>query len=303
MQKRKIKEGVKVVVMSALSIAILGAGLVATNQLVFANAAGRTLEMPPMEGMNVTFVGTPMGTSGTVLAANTASSGEDAHVPDYAYDYEKEYVYEEQEDYSPPAPTTTTTSRSLTVNEDVAPLSSGPRGAGTICVTQAAHILADLIYERFGECINGATIHATFTDTMIFRGSSGVWNVGVMANGETPYTAIMCADTGYVVFIKDIRGFIKPGVMISTPRTLHNFGEPIDLYGIDMELRELDGYFQNRVIIPREDAFIRPAEIDLDELIRMLEGMEFHMPPDGWRFEFRQFEIDFGEPQSSTRGL
>jgi hypothetical protein len=200
MQKRKINEVVKIAAASLLSIALFGGVLLGANRLAFANAASRTMELPPLEAMNVS----PEINNAVSLGAALSAS--------------------------PEAP------RSLNVKETASESwifgSYHQRDENTLTAGEAAQLGARYIYELFGECIDGATVHMTFNGHMRHRGGSGVWS-GIVGDGILPgrvdtdipmligipsFLFMINAETGEAIHVERMTQG-EDGMIILTPRS------------------------------------------------------------------------------------
>jgi len=204
----KFNEIVKTTALSLLSIGVFGAALVGANQFSFANAANRTLEMPPVEAMSVSLpnaseVTTSANNNGTSLGSALSAIGSPG----------RNLIVDEVEFYSIWGGT-------------------HERGENTLSAEEAAQIGAQYIYEIFGECIDGATVQMVFQGHLMHRGVRGVW-VGTVGDGIIPecrdldipmpigtpmFIFMLNAETGEAIHVEQatIGGY---GIIILTPRS------------------------------------------------------------------------------------
>jgi len=205
-KKRKLGEVIKVAAISLAMVGVFGAALMGANRLAFANAANRTMEVPPFAVMSATQTLHASATDGDmgVTIANALSAE--------------------------PA-----TRRNLTINEVVFPRTvwwnngqAQERSETALSAEEAAQIGAQYIYEIFGECIDGAKVQMTFNGHMQHRGRPGVWT-GVVGDGIVPegvdfemplgsimYIFLLNAETGEAIQVEYVAG-LEEGMMILTP--------------------------------------------------------------------------------------
>jgi len=271
-QKRGIGEVAKVVVASIASVGIFGAALFGANNLAFANAQSRTMEIPPFEAMSVS-QNTPIATVDNINmpTANALSAEQSPR-------------------------------RNLTVLDTVIhDWMWGDRDAAnenTISAEDAAQIGAQYIYEVFGECVDGATVQMTFNGHLRHRGTLGVWT-GIVGDGITPegidfempigtpmFLFMLNAETGEAIHVERMTDF-GDGIIMLNPRSdaritmdmeLHPFNSeawdfkfhfsPIDL---DFDFEQFDPDVWG---IPLEipSHFSTFTIYDLEEFIRNSEG-------------------------------
>jgi len=222
LKKRTFGEVAKVAAMSLAMVGVFGAALMGANRLAFANAASRTLEVPPFAAM-----------SATQNLHASASSGDMGMTIANALSAEQ------------------STRRDLIVKETMVHRwgwgseRANERSETALSAEEAAQIGAQYIYEMFGECIDGATVQMTFNGHMQHRGRPGVWT-GVVGDGFTPegvefemplgllrYIFMLNAETGEAIQVEYIAN-AENGIVIfdSFPDTLQR----IELHSINPEI-------------------------------------------------------------------
>jgi hypothetical protein len=272
-QKRKISEVVKVVFASLLSVVLFGAMLMGANGLAFANAASRTMELPPLEAMSVSL---PDNIGASVAAALAATD-------------------------SP--------RRNLNVNEIVIPsagfgfFSNQEKSENTLSAEEAAQIGAQYIYEIFDECIDGATVQMTFQGHLRHRGTNGVWS-GMVGDGTLPeglgidiempigqpmFMFMLNAETGEAIHVERMT-IGGDGTIILTPRSdagitmdIPFSSENFERFSGDAEVRR---EIQFHPINPADDDWGIPWELpdnviridDLEEWLRENNLNSSHSP-------------------------
>jgi hypothetical protein len=176
----KIKEVLKMGILSVLSVAVLGGALVGTNNLVFANAAGRTVELAPLEAMNVTLTAyadididtpAPLITIYEEIAPNSGPPGEDAISALGAVNIAARYILEK-------------------FDVDI---------EGSVAIA----LFNDLL--SFG--------HMRAYDFW----AAGIWTITIKIDGEVAFAAGINAATGEVLSVSDLSdpGIILPGRIIN----------------------------------------------------------------------------------------